>query len=443
MLVFTNTFDQKKEEFKPIKPGRVSMYVCGITTYDFAHIGHVLCYVTFDVVYRLLKFLGYHVSYARNFTDIDDKILKRAQKEMLDPNRYIEIAERYIQSFLQDMQQLNCLNPDYQPRVTQTIPQIIKFTQGLLDKGVAYSKDGSVYFRVSSFENYGKLSKQKIEDLLSGARVEVDECKENPLDFALWKSDNVVGFDSPWGKGRPGWHIECSAMSHDIFKGGLDIHGGGMDLMFPHHENEIAQSESLYPTSYVKYWLHNAFVRINKEKMSKSLNNFFTLKEVFEKIDPMVMRFYFLKHHYRGPLDFSFEDVESAKIAYKRLVAFFADVDESKEVALNNATGVAQSMLEFLQDDLNTSGVFGVLFEHLSDLQQNVHEKIAVKQFLVNILGLTMKPLVDKKIEMTHEIECLLQQRKEARIARNWTLADQIRDQLAQLGITVHDEKLD
>ncbi|MCX5923009.1 MAG: cysteine--tRNA ligase [Candidatus Dependentiae bacterium] len=441
MIVFTNTMTQKKEVFNPSREGKVSMYVCGITPYDYPHIGHGRCYVTFDLVYRLLTFLGYDVTYARNFTDIDDKILTRASKELGDPLLYKEITKPYIKAFGSDMKQLNCKVPNFEPLVTEMIPQIIAFTQGLIQKGAAYQKDGSVYFRVLSFAQYGQLSKQKIKDLDSGSRVEIDECKENPLDFALWKRDDIVGFQSPWGMGRPGWHIECSAMAHDIFQGSIDIHGGGMDLMFPHHENEIAQSESLYPEPFVKYWLHNAFVRINKEKMSKSLNNFFTLQEVFEKFDPMVVRFYFLKHHYRGPLDFSFQDLISTQTAYKRIVDFFAETQEAA-LSLTEQDFVVSRMLECLKDDLNTSGVFGVLFESLPLLQKDNKSKSLVKSFLVNVLGLTLAPMIHKEVEITPEIQLLLDQRDIARQEKDWALSDQLRLKLEQLGVAIQDKKL-
>ena len=443
MILFTNTLSQKKEEFVPAEKHKVNMYVCGITPYDYPHIGHGRCYVTFDLLYRILEFSGYKVTYARNFTDIDDKILQRAQKEFNDPSEYEQITKKYITAFHQNMLALNCIPPTNEPLVTKMIPQIIEFVQGLIKNNTAYEKDGSVYFRVASFKNYGKLSKQNLDELQAGARVEVDHCKESPLDFALWKKDETVGFASPWGKGRPGWHIECSAMVYDIFKQTVDIHGGGMDLMFPHHENEIAQSESLHPAPFVKYWIHNAFVRINKEKMSKSLGNFFTLHEIFEKYDPMVLRFYFLKHHYRNPLDFSFQDLESAQTTYKRLVHFFAD-SSTHTIQHNQLSNnsVIKQMLDFLQDDLNTSGAFGILFDNLSELQENQEAKAAVKSFLINVFGLTLQALPEKSIPITPEIEELLKIREQARISKNWALADQIRKQLHDLGVDVQDKKL-
>lgn len=443
MLVFTNTLTQKKESFLSKNSKKVTMYVCGITPYDYPHIGHGRCYVTFDLVYRLLTFIGYEVIYARNFTDIDDKILKRAKLELGDESFYKVITDKYIDAFGQDMKSLNCITPSFQPRVTLVIDQIIQFTQKLVENGSAYVADGSVYFRINTFRNYGNLSKQKIEDLQSGARVDLDECKENPLDFALWKKDDDVGFDSPWGKGRPGWHIECSAMVQDIFHDGIDIHGGGMDLMFPHHENEIAQSESLYHQPLAKYWLHNAFVRINKEKMSKSLGNFFTLQDVFEKFDPMIVRFYFLKHNYRGPLDFTFEDLASTGTAYKRLVTFFADT-LPLEISLGQleSNKVLAAMVTFLEDDLNTSGAFGVLFESLFLLQLNKQAKAEVKYFLMHVMGLTLEPLRSEEVAVTSEIQDLINQREVARVNKDWKQADMLRNQLKALGFDAHDNKL-
>ncbi|MBM17826.1 MAG: cysteine--tRNA ligase [Epsilonproteobacteria bacterium] len=444
MLLFTNTLTRKKEKFLTAKDKPVSLYVCGITPYDFAHIGHGRCYVTFDLVYRLLKFLGYEVTYCRNFTDIDDKILKRSEQELGDMYRYAEITQKYIDSFLSDMKQLQCLNPTIQPRVTEMIPQIISFIQGLIDKKAAYESQGSVYFRVSSYQEYGKLSKQNIKQLQSGARIQVDDTKEDPLDFALWKKDEKVGFQSPWGQGRPGWHIECSAMAQDVFQDTVDIHGGGIDLLFPHHENEIAQSESLYNRSFVNYWLHNAFVQINKEKMSKSLGNYFTLQDMFKEFDPMVIRFYFLKHHYRNPLEFAVDDLKAAETTYKRLVNAFKDVsiesiDDIEQVRNHS---VVAAMLEYLQDDMNTSGALGVLFEKLSLLQDDHEAKSYIKYLLVHVFGLTLQVLPEKKVIITPEIQNLINQREQARANKDWTLADKLRDQLQAMGVVLQDKKL-
>ncbi len=444
MLRITNSLTGQKEPCIPTFEGKINLYVCGITPYDFSHIGHGRCYVVFDMIYRYLSFIGYQVKYCRNFTDIDDKLLIKADKEFGDAARYPEIAQRYIDAYHQDMRALNCLAPDHEPRVTQTIPEIIDFVQGLVANGSAYQLDGSVYFRVRHFANYGKLSKQDINDLRAGARIGVDGQKEDPLDFALWKADEPsVSFESPWGFGRPGWHIECSAMAQDYFKGAVDIHGGGMDLLFPHHENEIAQSESLYPAPFVKYWMHNAFVRINKEKMSKSLNNFFTLKDILKDFDPMVLRFYFMKHYYRGPLDFSIEDLQVADKTYKRLVKEFVHVDTQNETALSvQENAIVQAMMQCLNDDFNTSGLFGVLFESLDSLQHDLGSKAQVKYFLLHVMGLTLEPIVQKVIEITPEIQMLIDARVQARLDKNWMLSDELRDQLQELGFVVQDKKL-
>lgn len=443
MLRITNSLSGQKELFKPLLNNKVNLYVCGITPYDFSHIGHGRCYVIFDMVYRYLSFLGYDVTYCRNFTDIDDKLLHKAEKEFGDASRYSEIATRYINAYHDDMQALNCLSPDKEPRVTQTIPQIIDFVQGLIANGSAYEKDGSVYFRVRKFTNYGQLSKQDINDLNAGARIDVNDTKEDPLDFALWKADKPsVSYQSPWGFGRPGWHIECSAMSYDCFKGSVDIHGGGMDLLFPHHENEIAQSESLYPAPFVRYWMHNAFVRINKEKMSKSLNNFFTLKDILKDFDPMVLRFYFMKHYYRGPLDFSIEDLQVAEKTYKRLVTFFLGVDATDDKGSCKNNLIVQAMSDCLSDDFNTSGLFGVLFESLDALHNDEKAKRSVKHFIINVLGLTLAPIAEKVVAITPEIQALLDARNLARAEKNWKRSDEIRDELKNLGFEVQDKKL-
>ncbi len=441
MLKITNSFTGQKEPFVAFFKDKVHLYVCGITPYDFSHIGHGRCYVIFDMIARYLTFCGYEVMYCRNFTDIDDKLLTKSEQEFGVRSDYKKIADRYIAAYHDDMQALNCIAPHQEPRVTQTIPQIITFVQGLIEKGFAYELDGSVYFRVRLFAAYGKLSKQDINDLRAGARVDVNETKEDSLDFALWKADTPdVSFESPWGLGRPGWHIECSAMAYDCFKGVVDIHGGGMDLMFPHHENEIAQYEALYPAPFVRYWMHNAFVRINKEKMSKSLNNFFTLKDILKDFDPMVLRFYFLKHYYRGPLDFSLEDLSVAEKTYKRLVHFFADAASVDSIDKSNP--IIASMTAALDDDFNTSGLFGVVFESFDTLQNDMQSKIEVKSFLIQVLGLTLAPIQEKVVVITQEIQNLLDARQQARFNKNWQLADQLRDQLQALGYQVQDKKI-
>jgi len=443
-LSLTNTLTRKKEEFKPRESDKVLMYVCGVTPYDDAHIGHGRCYVTFDLLYRLLKFLGYNVKYARNFTDIDDKLLNRAEKELGDRLRYQEIAEKYMKEFTVDMQSLGCLTPDYEPRATQTIDAMISLIQKLIDKGHAYVVDGDVYYAVRSFPEYGKLSKRYLDDLKAGARVEVDERKKDPLDFALWKSEPEGTFwKSPWGYGRPGWHIECSAMATTLLGPHIDIHGGGMDLIFPHHENEIAQSEGVYGPNFANYWLHNAFVRINQEKMSKSLGNFFTIKDVLKEFDPIVVRFYYLNHNYNIPLDFSQEGLRAAEKSYKRLIRAFEAVDSTSITSEQiEQSPIVQKMLAFLCDDLNTAGVFGVLFENLEKLRSNHEELSAVKKFLQEILGLTLAPIKEEKVKITPEVQALIDKREAARKAKDWVTSDKIRDQLFEIGIELKDKKI-
>src|SRR3989304_813986 len=325
MIKITNTLSGTKEAFKSREPGKVRLYVCGVTPYDNAHIGHGRVYVTFDMLYRLLHYLDYEVTYCRNFTDIDDKLLNKAEAAFGDRLRYKEIADSYIKSYTEDMRKLNTLPPDYEPRVTENIDAIIAFIQGLIGARKAYVANGDVYFHIQAFPDYGKLSKQKLDELRAGARVEVSELKKDPLDFALWKSEPEGQFwKSPWGYGRPGWHIECSALAATYLGKHIDIHAGGMDLIFPHHENEIAQSEGRYGAPFSKYWMHNAFVRVDKEKMSKSLGNFFTLQDVFKNIDPMVIRYYYITHHYRAPLDFSFDDIAAVQKSYQRLCKLFS-----------------------------------------------------------------------------------------------------------------------
>lgn len=456
-LTLTNTLSGQPEPFQPLNDQQVRLYVCGITPYDYAHIGHGRCYVTFDLLLRLLRFLGYQVTYCRNFTDIDDKTLKRAATELGDQNRYAEISQKYIRAYHQDMQQLNCLAPDFEPLVTGTIPEIVDFIAGLVAKNKAYIVDGDVYFAVDQFPTYGKLSKRNLAELQVGARVEVDQRKRNPLDFALWKTEPTGQFwPSPWGWGRPGWHIECSAMAAKHLGQQIDIHGGGMDLIFPHHENEIAQSEALHGTQFAKFWLHNAFVQINQEKMSKSLGNFFTLQDVFQQFDPMVVRYHFIKHHYRAPLDFSFDELEVDRKTYQKLCKTFAQtaqelVQQDQSLAQYQAlqltpelvarAPIAQKMIACLCQDLNTSALFGVLYENLSQLKQDAQQFFVVRAILQQLLGLTLVPLAEPQVALTPEIEQLITARKLARQNKNWAEADRLRDQLVALGVSLQDDK--
>ena len=444
MLKFTNTLTNHKQEFIPLEQQKIRLYVCGVTPYDDAHIGHGRCYVTFDLLYRLLIFLEYDVTYVRNFTDIDDKLLKKAEKEFNDQLRYSEIANRYIDRYHEDMSNLNCLTPTHEPRVTETISEIITFIQGLIENGIAYQVGGDVYYHVRAFKDYGKLSKRDIDDLKAGARVEINEYKKDPLDFALWKGEHYgTFFESPWGYGRPGWHIECSAMAHKFLGKHIDIHAGGMDLIFPHHENEVAQSEGLFGPKFANYWLHNAFVRIDKEKMSKSLGNFFTLREVFQKIDPMIMRFYFLSHHYRAPLDFSFDDLSVARTTYQRL-ARALDIKSRKKMSNTESINshIVRDMLVMLMDDLNTPGMFGILHEHLATLKEDVSQRSAVVHFLGIVLGLSFELLPEQSIEITPEIQLLIDEREQARALQDYKKADILRAKLRELGFEVKDTKL-
>lgn len=441
MITITNTLSGKKELFASADDKRVTLYVCGVTPYDWSHIGHGRVYVSFDVFYRLLTFLGYTVSYCRNFTDIDDKILKKAEAHYGDRQRYTDITAEFIEAYHDDMKSLGCLSPDNEPRVTDNIPQIIAFVQGLIDAGKAYAVDGDVYFSLESFPAYGKLSRHKLEDLRAGSRVEVNEKKRDPLDFALWKAEPDGQFwQSPWGWGRPGWHIECSALAAEYLGKSIDIHAGGLDLVFPHHENEIAQSEGLHGVPFAKYWMHNGLVRINQEKMSKSLGNFFTLREVFKQFDPMVIRYYYLTHQYRAPLEFSFDDIKAVEKSYQRLCRVFDAItcDDMTDEQIK-ASPTVQKMLTFLQDDLNTPGMLGVLFENLTTLGDDA---CAVKLFVQRVLGLALQPLPEKEIEITPEIQALIDERVQARADKNWARADEIRDQLTALGVDVQDKKL-
>lgn len=443
-LKLTNSFSHNKELFTPQNGTSVGMYVCGITPYDYAHLGHGRCYTQFDVLYRLLNFLGYTVTYVRNFTDIDDKIIARGQKEGIP---FGHIAQQFIDAYTQDMAKLNCLTPTHQPRVTQLIPEIIEFIKGLIEKGHAYVIDNDVYFDIATYPSYGKLSGRSIDELQAGARVSVDRRKRNNGDFALWKGTQTETFwQSPWGYGRPGWHIECSVMARQYLGSTIDIHGGGMDLLFPHHENERAQSECLSGCPFVNVWLHNAFVNINKEKMSKSLNNFITLRTAFTVVDPMVLRYFYLQHHYRTPIDFNDQDLKGAQNAYQKLVLAIATdvapINNTQAHAYAQQEPIAQSMLDALCDDMNTPKLLGIVFEHLATIK-NCPQLASFANFIfISILGLTLQPLLQEDVTITPEISDLIKQREQARIEKNWARADQLRDELLQLGYKVQDKKV-
>jgi cysteinyl-tRNA synthetase len=441
MLIITNTKSGHKELFTPHVPGKVSLYVCGITPYDSAHLGHGRCYVSFDLLYRLLQFLGYSVTYCRNFTDIDDKLIWRAEERFGDGMRYAEIADHYIVSYHDDMKALGCLPPTYEPRVTNHIPQIVTFIEGLIARGYAYQSGSTVYFSIAQFPAYGVLSKHNLADLCAGARVAVEEGKRDPLDFALWKGETDGCFwQSPWGWGRPGWHIECSALAKEYLGTTIDIHAGGLDLVFPHHENEIAQSEALTGELFVRYWMHNGFVQINKEKMSKSLGNFFTLKDIFKEYDPQVLRYYYLTHYYKAPIEFAFNDLKAAETSYKKLIRFFVDTDSPLNI--NTTLPVIRCILDAVCNDLNTPAAFGILFESLPLLAADGIQRSMVKGLLKNIFGMSLMPLPEKEITITPEIAVLLDEREKARVQKDWARADALRDTLRTLGFEVQDKKV-
>ena len=379
-----NTLSGQKEPFVPLTPGKVAMYVCGVTVYDYCHIGHARSAMVFDVIRNYLEYKGYEVVFVKNFTDVDDKIIKRAQQEGLSTR---EIAEKYIQAHNEDMGRLGIRQADIEPKATEHIADMLHVVKTLVEKGVAYPVDGDVYFSVKKFPGYGKLSGRNVDDMRSGARIEIDERKQDPLDFALWKASKPgePSWESPWGPGRPGWHIECSAMSSKYLGETFDIHGGGKDLIFPHHENEIAQSEAFSGKPFVKYWLHNGFLSINQEKMSKSLGNFFTIREVLEKFSPETIRLLMLSTHYRSPLDYSDKRLEESAAALKRFYNTFHDVHELQsfvqpgtvltQIGVEKLTRVAelskqlehltQKFEDAMDDDFNTAAALGILFDML------------------------------------------------------------------------------
>ena len=461
MIHITNTMTGKKEEFRPLESRTVKMYVCGPTVYDHAHIGHARSAVVFDVIRRWLEYRGYRVIYVRNYTDVDDKIIKRAKEEEIS---WKEVAEKYIASYEEDMRALNVKEPTYKPRVTEHIREIVEMIDGLIEKGYAYEAGGDVYFSVKKFPEYGKLSKRNIEELRAGARIEPGENKKDPLDFALWKrsKEGEPGWESPWGVGRPGWHIECSVMSMKYLGETMDIHGGGLDLIFPHHENEIAQSESYTGKTFARYWVHNGFVMVNREKMSKSLGNFFTIKEILERFSPDVLRLFLLSTHYRSPIDFSFERLEDSERALKRLFNFIDSLAavESLEVVEGegepiSVSGFRELFESAMDDDFNTAKALGSLFElvkkanllkdrALKEGKITKAEKLSFREaveFVENALR-TLGFKLERERESSLEeklIELLIEVRGELRKKKEFQLADMIRDRLKELGIVLED----
>lgn len=445
-----NSYTDKTEEFNPIEENKVKMYVCGPTVYDYAHLGHARCYITWDVLYRYLKFKGYDVTYCRNVTDVDDKILKKAEEENKTPD---EVSQYWYKAFAKSMKALNTLKPDIEPFATKTLGEMIAIVKDLINKGYAYEADGDVYFRVKKFREYGFLSKQPIDQLESGARIEVGDKKEDPLDFALWKRDEKFGYKSPWGTGRPGWHIECSAMSRKYLGKTIDIHAGGADLIFPHHENEIAQSECANGCKFVNYWLHNGFVTINKEKMSKSLGNFLTIDDLLKKYDANTIRFFILTNHYRMPVEFSDEALTSAAAGVRRMLnAKRTPIDENFDIT---KTDEYKEFVEAMDDDLNTSRAMAVLFELANKANKDEKGAFTILYKLADTLGFSfekatlsddeikevVKRVSEKLGEKFADMDEILVYRKKAREDKNWDIADKIRAAFDDESIVLKDTK--
>jgi cysteinyl-tRNA synthetase len=452
-----NTLSRQKEDFKPIETGKVRMYVCGPTVYADAHVGHAMSSIVFDIIRRYLEYRGYQVQHVMNYTDVDDKIIQRANQAGTDP---FSLAEQYIQEYRKHLRDLNVLEASDNPRATQEIDQIIQMVQGLIEKGYAYAADGDVYFRVDRDEEYGKLSGRRLEDMLAGARVEVDARKENPMDFTLWKAakSGEPAWDSPWGKGRPGWHIECSAMSLHHLGEQIDIHGGGNDLIFPHHENEIAQTESLTGKPFARYWVHNGMAQLSGEKMSKSLGNLITIKDFLSQHDPDVLRMMVLNSSYRSPLTFNEEVISQAERALERLrqalrPAALKDGVIAQEAAKTLAGQVEASRQDFLEamdDDFNTAGALGHLFDLVRAINQGRDQGVDAEKLgqaqdvlrqLSGVLGLHLDRAAERSSQADSYVDLLLEVRGELRRQKLWALSDLIRDRLAALNVVLEDTK--
>jgi cysteinyl-tRNA synthetase len=457
-----NSLHRKKEPFAPLTPGHVNMYVCGPTVYDDAHIGHARSVVVFDMIVKYLKMRNYTVTYIRNYTDIDDKIIQRAQERNITTE---ELSRQYIQAFDRDMSALFVQQPDMAPKATEHIPEIIQLVASLIQKGNAYEISGDVFFSVESHDNYGCLSGRKLEDMAAGARVNIDTRKHNPHDFALWKSakPGEPFWESPWGKGRPGWHIECSAMSMKYLGQSFDIHGGGKDLIFPHHENEIAQSEAANGSAYAKYWVHNGFVNINREKMSKSLGNVVLIKTLVEKYPPEAIRLFLLSSHYRSPIDFNDQAMHDAVSGLSKLYAALDRIGSSQISSENKETGdLWQRFCTAMDDDFNSAQAIGYVFDAtrqinrmLDQSQQMSAEQVSQvarmrtdMQKIGHVLGLFHQTPAEyaqdqKKRTMgekgSEDIDQLVDERFQARKNKDWARADAIRDQLKDMGIIIED----
>lgn len=456
-----NTMTHRKETFKPIEPGKVKMYSCGPTVYNYFHIGNARPFIVFDVLRRYLEYIGYDVTFVQNFTDVDDKIINRSHEENCTAK---EIADKYIKEYFTDADALGIRRADVHPRVSDTIPEIIDMVKTLVDKGLAYNIDGNVYYAVEKFPRYGCLSGQNIEDLEAGARIDVNDEKQSPLDFAVWKKakPGEPYWESPWGKGRPGWHIECSAMSRKFLGQTIDIHGGGQDLIFPHHENEIAQSEGANGCTFAHYWVHNGYININNEKMSKSKGNFFTVRDIAKKYDLEVVRMFMLMAHYRSPVNFSDELLTQAKNALERLytakfqMQYLLERCEDKAPSEDEAKWVDHlktyndQFIAAMDDDLNTADAIAAMFELVRDANSTLTEasskqtvEAALQMFnqLSDVLGLATKNKDEKEGSLEDEIEALIEKRQAARKAKDFATADAIRDDLAAKGIILEDTR--
>jgi cysteinyl-tRNA synthetase len=444
MLKIYNSIAREKQTFVPILAGKVSMYVCGMTVYDFCHLGHARVMVVFDMVNRWLRSSGFDVNYVRNITDIDDKIIKRANE---NGESIADLTQRFIDAMNEDSDALGILRPDIEPRATAHIQGMIDMIGALIEKGHAYHADnGDVFYSVNSFKTYGKLSGKSLEDLRAGERVEVDSFKRDPMDFVLWKSvkPNEPSWDSPWGKGRPGWHIECSVMSECHLGNHFDIHGGGQDLQFPHHENEIAQSEAAHDCKFVNYWMHNGFVRVDDEKMSKSLGNFFTIRDVLKKYDAEVVRFFILRAHYRSPLNYSDKHLDDAKQALTRL--YNALRGFSVDAMYDQQDVSAVNFKAAMNDDFNTPEAMAVLFDLANELNKTRDSKVAAQlKGLANLLGLLNRnpesflKAGNSDSDELSKIEQLILARTEAKQAKNFLEADKIRQDLMAQGVILED----
>ncbi|GAE03969.1 cysteinyl-tRNA synthetase [Clostridium botulinum B str. Osaka05] len=451
-----NTLTNKKEEFVTLVPGEVKMYVCGPTVYNFFHIGNARTFVVFDSIRRYLEYRGYKVKFIQNFTDIDDKMIKKANEEGTTVK---ELGDRFIKEYYKDADDLNIERATKNPRATEFMDEIIRFVSDLIEKGYAYEIDGDVYFSTKRFDDYGKLSGQNLEELQLGSRINVDERKKDPMDFAIWKSQKPgePAWKSPWGMGRPGWHIECSCMAYNLLGETIDIHAGGSDLSFPHHENEIAQSEARTGKQFAKYWLHSAFVNVNNQKMSKSLNNFFTAREILEKYDADVLRMFMLSGHYRTQINFSMELLDSTKAALDRLYNSINNLenllDEVKNEELRNEEleyknelqKYKEKYIEKMDDDFNTADAISVIFDLIRDVNTNItiessKELVKYTLDLIRELGNPLGILQEStKASLEEEIEKLIEERQKARKEKNWALADKIRDNLKERGIVLED----